>query len=146
MFDQNVGLCRGGRLQTCEHSESTILTWVFAPTASAACPAHLGSLAMASISFFGRHLRCRRTLLCEQCIRAGIVFHLKRMGNYSPRRDGYRYGETITFTLNDCDADRSTEVGRHSCRRLRRQGILVIHCLKDNDPNTTTLRCSSRNR
>ena len=32
----------------------------------------------------------------------------------------------ITFTLNDCCAHRSTEVARHSCRRLRRQGILVI--------------------
>ena len=67
-----------------------------------------------------------------------------------------RYGETrcdktertnnstFTFTLNDGCADLLMEVERHSCRRLRREGIFVIQCLLDNDPNTTTSRFSSR--
>ena len=73
----------------------------------------------------------------------------------SLRRSAHRYGatrcdkteetinSTITFTL--C-TDRSTEVERHSCRPHRRQRILVIQCLKDNDPNSPTSRSSSRNR
>ena len=76
----------------------------------------------------------------------------------SLRRSAHRYGatrcdkteekinSTITFTLNDGCTDRSTEVERHSCRPHRRQRILVIQCLKDNDPNSPTSRSSSRNR
>ena len=53
-------LCFGRRIQTSGHSDfrifnsdgaSTILTWVSADTASAACLAHPGSLDMTSITF-----------------------------------------------------------------------------------------------
>ena len=53
-------VCRGRRIQTSGHSDfgifsdvgpSSILTLVCADTASAACPAHPGSLAMTSINF-----------------------------------------------------------------------------------------------
>ena len=37
---------------------SSILTWVLADTASAACPAQHGSLEMISMTFGGCHLRC----------------------------------------------------------------------------------------
>ena len=50
---------------------------------------------------------------------------------------------TIIFALNDCCADRSAEVERHSCRWLRWQGILAFSCLEDNDPNNTTTSSSS---
>ena len=58
--DHDFGhLCRGRRIQMSGHSDfgtfnnvgaSFILTWVWADTASAACPAHPGSLALASIT------------------------------------------------------------------------------------------------
>ena len=51
---------------------------------------------------------------------------------------------TMTYILDDGCVNRSTEVKRHSCRRLHRQGILVMKCLEHNDPNTATLRFSSR--
>ena len=53
-------LCRGKRIQTSGHSDfgilsnfraSSIFTWVLADTASAACPAQSGSLAITSITF-----------------------------------------------------------------------------------------------
>ena len=54
---------------------STILTWVLADTASAACPSQSSSLACYDIHHFrGRHLGCRRTLLCEHCIRSWIIY------------------------------------------------------------------------
>ena len=59
--DHDFGhLCRGRRIQISGHSDfeifnrvvaSSILTWVYADTASAACPAHPGSLAITSITF-----------------------------------------------------------------------------------------------
>ena len=59
MLDHEFGhMC--GRIQISGHSDfgisnnvgaSSILTWVYADTASAACPAHPGSLAMTSITF-----------------------------------------------------------------------------------------------
>ena len=64
ILDHDFGhLCRGRRLQMCGHFDfeifnhvgaSFILTWVQADTASAACPAHFGSL---DISF---HSNCQR--------------------------------------------------------------------------------------
>ena len=61
MLDHDFGLlCRGRRIQMSGHSDfgifnklgaSSIFTWVQADTASAACPAHLGSLEMISITF-----------------------------------------------------------------------------------------------
>ena len=60
MLDHDLGhLCRGGRTHVSRHSDggmfskvgaSSILTWVYADTASA-CPAHPDSLAMTSITF-----------------------------------------------------------------------------------------------
>ena len=53
-------LCRGGRIQMSGHSDFgffnylwafSIFTWVYADTASAACPAHPGSLDMISMTF-----------------------------------------------------------------------------------------------
>ena len=61
MFDHDVvHLCRGRRTQISGHSDfenlsnfgtPSILSWVQADTASAACPAQSGNLAMTSISF-----------------------------------------------------------------------------------------------
>ena len=61
MLVQDLGhLRRGRRIQMCGHCDfgsfntveaSSILTWVYADTASAACPAHSDSLAVTSISF-----------------------------------------------------------------------------------------------
>ena len=60
ILDHDWGhLCRGGRIQMSGHSDvgifnnfgaSSILTWVEADTASAACPAHPGNLEMISIT------------------------------------------------------------------------------------------------
>ena len=59
--DHDLGhLCRGRRIQMSGHSDlgifnnfgaSSILTWVQADIASAACPAHRGNLDMISITF-----------------------------------------------------------------------------------------------
>ena len=54
---------------------TSILTWVKADTASAACPPHDGSLATTSITFWGRHLWRRRTLVGNNSVRAKIVFY-----------------------------------------------------------------------
>ena len=54
---------------------SSILIWVWAGAASAACPLHLGSLAKTSITFCSCHLWRRWTLLCEYCKRARIIFY-----------------------------------------------------------------------
>ena len=61
MLDHDFGrLCFGRRIQVSGHSDwnffnndgaSPIFTWVYVDTASAACPAHPGSLAMTSITF-----------------------------------------------------------------------------------------------
>ena len=61
MFDHDLGhLCRGRRIHKSGHSDfgilsnlgaSSILTWVKADTASAACRAQSGSLAMTSLTF-----------------------------------------------------------------------------------------------
>ena len=45
---------------------------------------------------------------------------------------------TITFILEDVGVDRSTEVERHSCRRLRQHVIRVIQGPEDNDADTTS--------
>ena len=71
-------LCRGRRVLISGHSDlgsfndsaASIVTWAQAETASAACPAHPGSLALISSTF---HLWGRRTLLCEYCIRDSVV-------------------------------------------------------------------------
>ena len=73
-----------GRTQISGHSDfrffnddcaSSILTWVWADAASAACPAHPGSLAMTSMTFCSRHLWRRWAFLREYCIRARIIFY-----------------------------------------------------------------------
>ena len=55
-----LAMCFGRRIQMSEHSDfgffnnfgaSSILTWVSTETASAACPAHPGSLEMMSMTF-----------------------------------------------------------------------------------------------
>ena len=60
MFDHDVQLCRGRRIQISGHSDfenlsnfgtSSIRSWVQADTASAACPAESGNLAVTSITF-----------------------------------------------------------------------------------------------
>ena len=61
MLDRDLcHLCRGRRIQMSGHSDSGIFnnlgassffTWVYADTASAACPAHPGSLEMTSMTF-----------------------------------------------------------------------------------------------
>ena len=61
MFAHDLGqLCRGRRIHTSGHSDLRILsnlgpssnfTWVYADTASAACPSQAGNLAMTSITF-----------------------------------------------------------------------------------------------
>ena len=61
MLDEDLGhLCGGRRIQISGHSDlgsfnhveaSSILTWVQVDAASAACPAHLGSLDFMSMTF-----------------------------------------------------------------------------------------------
>ena len=61
MLDHDFGyLCLGGRIQISVQSDfgifnndgaSSILTWAQLDTASAACPAHPGCLALTSINF-----------------------------------------------------------------------------------------------
>ena len=69
MSDHGLGhLCRGRRihLYVWDHADfgiqsnlgaPSIFTWVQADTASAACPAHPGNLAITSITFRSSHLR-----------------------------------------------------------------------------------------
>ena len=53
---------------------SSIFTWVWADTASAACPSQPGKLEMISM-ILGYHLRCWWSLFSEYCIRPRIVFY-----------------------------------------------------------------------
>ena len=75
MFDHDLSLlCRGKRIHTSGHCDfgnlnnfgtSSILSWVQADTASAACPAEPCGLAMTSHYFRCCHLRRRRTLFSK---------------------------------------------------------------------------------
>ena len=76
--------CYGRRIHISGHSDfgifnsdgaSSILTWVQADTATAACPEHPWSLDMISITFCSRHLWCWWSLLSEYCIRSWIIFY-----------------------------------------------------------------------
>ena len=54
ILDQDFGhLCHGWRIQlyVLRYEASSILIWILANTASAACPAHSGSFVMTSITF-----------------------------------------------------------------------------------------------
>ena len=70
-------LCFGRRIHTSGHSDfwicltsfwaSSTFTWVYADTASAACPSQSGY-------FSGRHLRCWWALFSKYCINSRVVF------------------------------------------------------------------------
>ena len=85
MLDHDFGQkCRGRRLQTSGHCVSgiyraiwehpSILTCVWADTASAACPSQLGNLAK-NIHYFCSLLGRRRALFSENCVGSRVIFH-----------------------------------------------------------------------
>ena len=77
-------LCRGRRIQMSGHSDlgifhtagvSSILTCVYADTASAVCPAHLGSLTITSISFAAVVCHADEPCSVNSVVRVWIMFH-----------------------------------------------------------------------
>ena len=77
-------LYRGRRIQTSGHSDlgiwsnlgaSSNLTWVWADTASAACPSQPSYLAITSMIFCNRHLGRRRALFSKNCVDSRVVFY-----------------------------------------------------------------------
>ena len=84
-FPHDFGhLCRGRRIQISGHSDFGILsnlgasynfTWVYADTASAACPSQPGNLAITSIIFCSSHLGRRRALFSEDCVGSRVVLY-----------------------------------------------------------------------
>ena len=60
-----------------EQSGSSLpnFTWVYADTASAACPSQPGNLALTSIIFCSSHLGRRRALFSEDCVGCRIVLY-----------------------------------------------------------------------
>ena len=83
--------------------------------------------------FFGFHLRCRRTLLCECGVRARIVFH-NVTSEYNPAFVFLNFGFQLRIFWDDsCPSAKQNELFFalsvvHSCF-----GMWYFHCLKHGD-------------